>query len=120
MTTSLIYLAIGLAAGLLSGIFGIGGGILIVPALLLFGGMSPKLATGTSLGALLLPVGALGAWRYYKAGHVSVNASLLIALGLFAGAWFGAGIGESLDPVTAKRLFAVFLAMVSVRVWLSA
>ena len=82
--------------------------------------MSPKQATGTSLTALILPVGALAAWRYYRAGHVNVTAGLLLALGLFAGAWFGAGIGESLDPVVAKRLFAVFLAMVSVRVWLSA
>ena len=61
---SLIYLAIGLAAGLLSGLFGIGGGILIVPALLLVGRMQPSTATGTFLGALLLPVGALGAWEY--------------------------------------------------------
>src|SRR6267154_2693149 len=79
MPMSLIYLAIGLAAGLLSGLFGIGGGILIVPALLLVGRMQPATATGTSLGALLLPVGALGAWQYYKHGHVDVKASMLIA-----------------------------------------
>lgn len=115
---SLIYLIVGLAAGLLSGLFGIGGGILIVPALLLVAKMPPATATGTSLGALLLPVGALGAWQYYKNGHVDVRASLLIALGLLVGAFFGARVAEGLDPVMARRAFAVFLALVSVKVWL--
>jgi uncharacterized protein len=117
---SLIYLAIGLAAGLLSGLFGIGGGILIVPALLLVGRMEPAMATGTSLGALLLPVGALGAWQYYKNGHVNISASLLIALGLLVGAYFGARFAQGLDPATAKRAFAVFLLVISVRIWLTA
>jgi uncharacterized membrane protein YfcA len=117
---SLIYLVIGLAAGLLSGLFGIGGGILIVPALLLVARMPPSTATGTSLGALLLPVGALGAWEYYKNGHVDVRASLLIALGLLVGAFFGARFAQGIDPSTAKRAFAVFLLVVSVRLWVSA
>jgi hypothetical protein len=116
---SLIYLAIGLAAGLLSGLFGIGGGILIVPALLLVGRMQPATATGTSLGALLLPVGALGAWQYYKNGHVDIRASLLIALGLLVGAFFGARFAQGLDPTTARRAFAAFLLLVSVKVWFS-
>jgi uncharacterized membrane protein YfcA len=114
---SLIYLLIGLAAGLLSGLFGIGGGILIVPALLLVGRMAPATATGTSLGALLLPVGALGAWQYYKNGHVDVRASLLVALGLLVGAFFGARFAQGLDPLLARRAFAVFLLLVSVKVW---
>ncbi|NUO38633.1 MAG: sulfite exporter TauE/SafE family protein [Gemmatimonadaceae bacterium] len=116
---SLIYLLIGLAAGLLSGLFGIGGGILIVPALLLVGRMAPATATGTSLGALLLPVGAFGAWEYYKNGHVDVRASALIALGLLAGAFFGARVAQGLDPALARRAFAVFLLLVSVKVWFS-
>jgi uncharacterized membrane protein YfcA len=116
---SLFYLAIGLAAGILSGLFGIGGGILIVPALLLVARMQPATATGTSLGALLLPVGALGAWQYYKHGHVDVKSSMLIALGLLVGAYFGARFGEGLDPVTARRAFAVFLMVVSVKLWVS-
>lgn len=116
---SLIYLLIGLAAGLLSGLFGIGGGILIVPALLLVGRMAPATATGTSLGALLLPVGAFGAWEYYKNGHVDVRASALIAFGLLVGAFFGARVAQGLDPVLARRAFAVFLLLVSVKVWFS-
>jgi uncharacterized membrane protein YfcA len=117
---SLLFLAIGLGAGLLSGLFGIGGGIIIVPALMLAGRMQPSTATGTSLGALLLPVGALGAWQYYKNGHLDVRASLLIALGIFIGAYVGAVAMQRVDPMTAKRVFAVFLVLVSVRIWVTA
>ena len=117
---SLLCLAIGLGAGLLSGLFGIGGGIIIVPALMLAGRMQPSTATGTSLGALLLPVGALGAWQYYKNGHLDVRASLLIALGIFVGAYLGAVAMQQLNPMMAKRVFAVFLVLVSVRIWVSA
>ncbi|HYD52408.1 MAG TPA: sulfite exporter TauE/SafE family protein, partial [Gemmatimonadaceae bacterium] len=88
----LTYLLIGLGAGILSGLFGIGGGIVIVPALILLAKMRPLEATGTSLGVFLLPVGILGAMTYYRAGNMNVRVSLLIALGLFAGAWFGAQI----------------------------
>ena len=116
----LLYLAIGLAAGLLSGLFGIGGGIIIVPALLVVGRMQPAVATGTSLGSLLLPVGALGAWQYYKNGHLDVRASLLIALGIFIGAYLGAVAMQQLNPVMAKRVFALFLVIVSVRIWVTA
>ena len=91
---TLLYLAIGLGAGLLSGLFGIGGGIVIVPALLFLAKMPFSTATGTSLGALLLPVGALGAYSYYKNGHVDARVSLLLAVGLFIGAYFGAQLGQ--------------------------
>ena len=115
-----IYLAIGLAAGVLSGLFGIGGGLLIVPALMLLAKMPPVVATGTSLGALLLPVGALGAWEYYRNGNLKIAASIWIAAGLFMGAWFGAYWAQTLSPVQLKRAFAVFLAVVAVRMWWTA
>ncbi len=76
---TLTFLLIGLGAGVLSGLFGIGGGILIVPALMLLARMEPTTATGTSLGALLLPVGMLGAWEYHKNGNINIGASLLVA-----------------------------------------
>jgi uncharacterized protein len=117
---ALLFLAIGLAAGLLSGLFGIGGGIIIVPALLLVGRMQPSTATGTSLGALLLPVGALGAWQYYKNGHLDIRAALLIALGIFIWAYLGALATQGLNPMVAKRAFAVFLVVVSIRIWTTA
>ena len=117
---NLVFLAIGLGAGLLSGLFGIGGGIVIVPALILLAKMNQQAATGTSLGALLLPVGFLGAWQYYKHGDVNMTASLLIALGLFLGAYFGAKAGLSLNPLLVKRMFAIFLVLVATRIWLTA
>lgn len=115
----ILFLVIGLAAGVLSGLFGIGGGILIVPALIYGARMAPATATGTSLGALLLPVGALGAWEYYKQGHLNLRASLLIALGLFVGAFFGAKVNAMLSPLQAKRAFAVFLVIVAARMFFS-
>src|ERR1700738_3232554 len=116
----ILFIAIGPAAGVPAGMFGIGGGIVIGPALILLAKFQPQTATGTSLGALLLPVGALGAWEYYRHGHVNVTASLLIALGIFVGAYFGARFAQGLDPTMAKRAFAVFLVLVAARVWFTA
>ena len=117
---SVVYVLIGLAAGVLSGLFGIGGGIVIVPALVLIARLPHLTATGTSLGALLLPVGALGAWQYYRSGNLEVRAALLVALGLTAGAWAGARLALQAPPGVLQRAFAVFLAAVAVRVWVSA
>lgn len=117
---TLVLIAIGLGAGVLSGLFGIGGGVVIVPALIFFARLAPQAATGTSLGALLLPVGALGAWTYYKAGSLDIRASLLIAVGLFFGAWLGAKLALTLPPAVLKRSFAVFLVVIAARLWWSA
>lgn len=115
----LIFLLIGLGAGVLSGLFGIGGGVVIVPALIFLARMQPQTATGTSLAALLLPVGALGAWEYYKTGNLNVVAGALIALGLFIGAGFGARWSLTLSAMTLRRAFAVFLALIAIRMWFS-
>src|SRR5256714_10345217 len=79
----MLFIAIGLIAGVLAGLFGIGGGIVIAPALILLARFAPQMATGTSLGALLLPVGALGAWEYYRRGGLNNFSAPLIALGVF-------------------------------------
>ena len=118
--TVFLFLVIGLFAGVLAGTFGIGGGIVIVPALLLVAKMTPLTATGTSLGALLLPVGALGAWEYYRNGNIEIRASLFVALGLFAGAWFGARLAHTMGDATLKRAFAVFLVIIAGRIWWTA
>ena len=117
---SVLFVVTGLAAGVLSGLFGIGGGIVIVPALVLLARLPHLTATGTSLGALLLPVGALGAWQYYRSGHLDVRAALLVALGLTLGAWAGARLALHVPQGALQRAFAVFLAVVAVRVWVSA
>ena len=113
----LLFLVIGLGAGVLSGLFGIGGGIVIVPALLWFAKFQPQTATGTSLGALLLPVGALGAWQSWKSGSLEPRASLLIAAGLFVGAFFGARVALALPAPTLRKVFAAFLVLVAVQLW---
>lgn len=116
---TLFYLTTGLLAGVLSGIFGIGGGLLIVPALIFFGKMSQRTAVGTSLGALLLPVGALGVYAYWKAGNVDAKAAMWIALGMFLGAYGGATLALLVNESILKRAFAVLLAMVAVRLWVT-
>ena len=116
---TLLFLAIGLVAGVLSGLFGIGGGVVIVPALTLLAKFPAQRATGTSLGALLLPVGALGAWTYYKNDHLDLRASLWIALGLLVGALVGALLAQHVTELQLRRGFSVFLALVAVRLWFS-
>ena len=115
----IVFLLIGTGAGVLSGLFGIGGGVVIVPALIFIARMPPQSATGTSLAALLLPVGALGAWEYYRTGNLDLGAGLLVALGLFVGAGLGARLSLQLSPVWLRRAFAVFLALIAVRMWFS-
>src|SRR5215467_8505730 len=97
-----LYLLLGLVVGLLAGVVGTGGGVLIVPALVLLFGMNQRKAQGTSLGALLAPIGILAFWEYYKAGEVNVTAALLIALGFAIGGYFG-GMWAQHIPETALR-----------------
>ena len=111
----LLYIVIGIGAGVLSGLFGIGGGIVIVPALIYLAKMTPQTATGTSLGVFLMPVGILGAMTYYRAGNMNVRVTLWVALGLFMGAWFGARLAQTLTSVQLKRAFALLLLFVAGR-----
>ena len=119
MTSSMAttFLLIGLCAGVLGGMFGIGGGIVIVPALVLLARFVPHMATGTSLAVFLLPVGALGAWAHYKAGNVRPEAALVIALGVFLGSYLGARLAAHLSPADLRRGFALLLALLAARMW---
>lgn len=117
--TILLLLGIGLGAGVLSGIFGIGGGIVIVPALIFLAKFPPQQAAGTSLAALVLPVGAVGAWTYYQAGNLEIKSALWLAAGLAVGAAFGAQIGTHIDAVLLKRGFAVLLVFMAYKMWSS-
>jgi uncharacterized protein len=107
-------LGLGLAAGLLSGLFGIGGGLVIVPALVILFGFPPKVAVGTSLFVILFPTGLLGVWEYWKAGNIRPAAGLWIALGVFFGAYVGAIYAGYISQATMKRLYACFLLVVAV------
>ncbi len=108
-------LAIGLTAGVCAGMFGIGGGLIIVPALIFLLGASELTAIGTSLAALIPPVGLLGAAEYFRDGYMNIRWALTIALGLFIGAWFGAKIMIGLPPQQIRRIYAGFLIIVAGR-----
>ena len=106
-------LALGGTAGVLSGMFGIGGGLVIVPALVLIFGYEIKTAIGTSLFVILLPTGLLGVLEYYKNSQTKIPAGLLIALGVFIGAYFGAKLSGAISATTMKRCYALFLLVVA-------
>ena len=110
--TILILVIIGVAAGILGGLVGVGGGIIIVPSLVYFLSFSQKSAQGTSLGLLLLPVGILGVLQYYKQGHVDFKVVAIIAIGFLAGSYFGSKIALSLPQETVKKIFAIMLLLI--------
>jgi uncharacterized protein len=106
---------IGLVAGVLSGLFGIGGGVIVVPALLLLVGLTQREAIGTSLAALLLPVGFLGVLTYFRVGAVKLPVAALLALGLLVGAYLGSRLALNLPEVALRRGLAVLLVLVAVQ-----
>ncbi len=110
---------LGLAAGVVSGLFGVGGAVVIIPGLVLLVKLKIHTANGTSLAALLLPVGLLGALEYYKRGQVNIPYAAIIAVGLFCGALLGAKLAGSLSDVTLRRAFGAFLLLVSAKLLLS-
>ncbi len=107
-------LLLGGCAGVLSGMFGIGGGLIIVPVLIVMCDLDPKTAVGTSLFALLLPTGLLGVLEYWRRGELRFVPGLLIAFGIFCGAYLGARITGSMSASTMKRVYAVFLIAVAI------
>src|SRR5688572_14689776 len=112
---TILFITIGLGAGVLAGIFGIGGGIVIVPAPILLAKFTPQTATGTSLAIFLFPLGPFGAWAYYTEGNVRIVPALLLALGVLCGSYFGARIAQQMSPLLLRRSFAVFLVLVAAR-----
>jgi hypothetical protein len=114
---NVLFIVIGLAAGVLAGMFGIGGGILVVPALILLAKFTPQMATGTSLAIFLFPIGLFGAYVYYKEGNVRMVPALLLALGVLFGSPVGAAIAQQMSALMLRRAFAVFLLVVAARMW---
>ncbi|MBV6513569.1 MAG: hypothetical protein FMNOHCHN_03104 [Ignavibacteriaceae bacterium] len=112
-----VLLGIGLAAGAASGLLGIGGGILIIPGLVFLLGFSQKMAQGTSLTLLALPIGLLGVMNYYKAGFVDIKAALFMAVTFVIGSYFTSKIVADLPELTVKRIFAVFLFLYAMKLF---
>ncbi|HNQ61006.1 MAG TPA: sulfite exporter TauE/SafE family protein [Bacteroidia bacterium] len=113
----LIIAAIGIISGLLGGLLGLGGAIIIIPALALFLGYSQQLAQGTALIMMVLPVGALAAYQYYQKGFVDIKASLILAAFFFVGGYFGAKFATQIPELFMKRIFAVLLVVIAVKMW---
>lgn len=107
--TFMLLLAIGFTAGVMSGLVGIGGGIIIVPALIFFLGFSQQEAQGTSLGLLLLPIGILAVINYYKSGYIDVKVVGIMCLAFVIGGWVGSKIALQLSEEVVKKIFAVVL-----------
>jgi uncharacterized membrane protein YfcA len=104
-----LLLLVGLAAGVLSGLLGIGGGILIVPCLVFMFGLSQHAAQGTTLALMVPPIGLLAAWTYYKQGNVDIRMAALICLGFFFGGLVGAKFATLINATLLRKLFGVAL-----------
>lgn len=115
MTLILLYIALGLAAGVLSGLMGIGGGIILIPALIYLFGLTQQQAQGTTLALMVPPIGLLAAWTYYRQGYVNFQIAIFVCLGFFIGGLFGAKIAIGLNNTILQKLFGAFLLMVGCR-----
>lgn len=115
VTMVLILLLIGVAAGFASGFVGVGGGIIIVPALVFFLGFSQHMAQGTSLALMLPPIGLLGFYNYYKSGNVNVTAAAVLCITFFIGAYFGSKLSISIDQKVVKKIFGAIMLLVSIK-----
>jgi uncharacterized membrane protein YfcA len=113
--TILIIILIGVAAGILGGLVGVGGGIIIVPALVYFIGFSQKTAQGTSLGLIMLPVGILGVMQYYKQGHVDFKVVGILAIGFLIGSFFGSKVALGLSQEIIKKIFAGLMIIIAIK-----
>jgi uncharacterized membrane protein YfcA len=117
MTVQLVFflILVGFSAGILSGLVGVGGGIIIVPALVLFLGFSQQEAQGTSLGLLLLPVGILAVMNYYNKGHIDIKVVAVMSVAFVAGGWLGSKYALMLSQETLRKIFAVVLLYTAFR-----
>jgi uncharacterized membrane protein YfcA len=114
--TIIALIVVGLLAGILSGLVGLGGGVIIVPALVFLLGFSQHQATGTSLGILLLPAGIFAVMNYYKKGFIDIKVVLLIFVGFLLGGWVGSKISLNVNETTLKKIFAIALLLIAGKV----
>ncbi len=116
---NLVLIILGVAAGICSGVFGIGGGTILIPALVFLFGLTQHQAQGTTLAIMIPPIGLLAALRYYYSGNVKLGMAGLICLGFFIGGFIGASIIQKVPDLYLKRLFGVFLLFIALRMIIS-
>ncbi len=115
LTTIAILVMIGLMAGVFGGMFGVGGAIIMIPALVYFLGVDQHTAQGTSVAIMLPPIGLFAAYNYYKAGEVNIWYAVIIAIAFMAGGFFGSKIALALPENLLKRLFGVLLLLLALK-----
>ena len=115
LTTILILVIIGLMAGVFGGMFGVGGAIIMIPALVYFLGVDQHTAQGTSVAIMLPPIGLFAAYNYYKAGDVNIWYAVIIALAFMVGGYFGSLIALRLPENLMKKIFGILLILVALR-----
>jgi uncharacterized membrane protein YfcA len=113
----IIISAIGIIAGIMGGLLGLGGAIIIIPALVFFLGYTQQLAQGTALIMMVLPVGALAAFQYYQKGFVDLKAALILGIFFFIGGYVGARFATQVPEVLMKKIFALILVGIAVKMW---
>lgn len=119
LSTFITLIIIGLLAGTLSGVVGVGGGIIIIPLLMLLLGMDQVSAQGTSIAILLPPVGILAAFNYYQSGNISINYAVVIALSFIIGGYFGSKIALNINPQILRKIFAIIMLITSIKMFFS-
>ncbi len=115
----LILLAIGVVTGVMAGMLGIGGAIIMVPALVFIMGFSQQMAQGTSLAVMLPPIGIIAAFNYWKAGQVNIKFALILAVAFIVGSYFGSKLALNLPQPVLKKIFGMLLLLVAARMLLS-
>jgi len=112
----ILYVLLGLLTGVFSGMFGLGGGIIIIPALVFLFGLSQHQAQGTTLALMVPPIGLLAAWIYYKAGFVDIKIAAFVCLGFFFGGLLGAKLVVGLPDPVLRKMFGVVLLMIAIKI----
>jgi len=112
----IVALIVGISAGILSGLIGIGGGIIMIPALSILLKFNQHLSQGTTLAAMIPPIGILAAYEYHKHGHVNIPVAIFIAIGFILGGYFGAKFAVHIDDAMLKKIFGIILLILSLRI----
>ena len=113
--TQALSILLGLTAGVFGGMFGIGGGVILIPAMVYFFGLTQHQAQGTTLAIMVPPIGLLAAWRYYQNGNVKMGMALLICAGFLVGGYLGAGLVQKIPELLMKRMFGGLLMLVALK-----
>src|SRR5664280_2322 len=119
VSTLLVLLLIGVVTGVMAGMLGIGGAIIMIPAMVFLLGFSQHMAQGTSLAVMLPPIGVFAAYNYWKAGHVNITFALILAGAFIVGSFFGSKIALQIPQALLKKIFGILLLLVAAKMLFS-